>query len=112
MPAGADAKGEVALTVFSAFVAHYRLEVRFCKARIRATRRAAWRTRSGFAAQSHGTAHARGIVWQLGRLLLERCDGSPGTRIAGLPGRARGQVFDEERAALMPCRPRRSASSL
>ena len=43
-----NAKGEVALTgVFSAFVAHYRLEVRFAT-RTRATRRAAWRTRSGF----------------------------------------------------------------
>ena len=43
-----NAKGEVALTgVFSAFVAHYRLEVRFCNP-YSGNEKAAWRTRSGF----------------------------------------------------------------
>ena len=58
-----NAKGEVALTgVFSAFVAHYRLEVRFCNP-YSGNEKGSVRTRSGFAAQSRGAAHARGIVW-------------------------------------------------
>ncbi len=70
-----NAKGEVALTgVFSAFVAHYRLEVG-AATRIRATRRSAWRTRSGFCGAISWCRHARGIVRAVEPSLLERCDG-------------------------------------
>ena len=59
-----NAKGEVALTgVFSAFVAHYRLEVRFCNPYSGNEKGSVENAVGVFAAQSHGAAHARGIVW-------------------------------------------------
>ena len=59
-----NAKGEVALTgVFSAFVAHYRLEVRFCNPYSGNEKGSVENAVGFFAAQSHGAAHARGIVW-------------------------------------------------
>lgn len=99
-----NAKGEVALTgVFSAFVAHYRLEVRFCNP-YSGNEKGSVENAVGFLRRNLMVPPMRAESYgQLSRLLLERCDGlardSYCPRLLDVPV---AEVFDEERAALMP----------
>ena len=99
-----NAKGEVALTgVFSAFVAHYRLEVRFCNP-YSGNEKGSVENAVGFLRRNLMVPPMRAESYgQLSRLLLERCDGlardSYCPRSLDVPV---AEVFDEERAALMP----------
>ena len=71
-----NAKGEVALTgVFSAFVAHYRLEVRFCNP-YSGNEKGSVENAVGFLRRNLMVPPMRAESYgQLSRLLLERCDG-------------------------------------
>ena len=99
-----NAKGEVALTgVFSAFVAHYRLEVRFCNP-YSGNEKGSVENAVGFLRRNLMVPPMRAESYgQLSRLLLERCDGlARDSYCPRLPGVPVAEVFDEERAALMP----------
>ena len=97
-----NAKGEVALTgVFSAFVAHYRLEVRFCNP-YSGNEKGSVENAVGFLRRNLMVPPMRAESYgQLSRLLLERCDGlardSYCPRLLDVPV---AEVFDEERAAV------------
>ena len=99
-----NAKGEVTLTgVFSAFVAHYRLEVRFCNP-YSGNEKGSVENAVGFLRRNLMVPpmHAESYG-QLSRLLLERCDGlARDSYCPRLPDVPVAEVFDEERAALMP----------
>ena len=99
-----NAKGEVALTgVFSAFVAHYRLEVRFCNP-YSGNEKGSVENAVGFLRRNLMVPPMRAESYgQLSRLLLERCDGlARDSYCPRLPDVPVAEVFDEERAALMP----------
>ena len=99
-----NAKGEVALTgVFSAFVAHYRLEVRFCNP-YSGNEKGSVENAVGFLRRNLMVPPMRAESYgQLSRLLLERCDGlARDSCCPRLPDVPVAEVFDEERAALMP----------
>ena len=93
-----NAKGEVALTgVFSAFVAHYRLEVRFCNP-YSGNEKGSVENAVGFLRRNLMVPPMRAESYgQLSRLLLERCDGlardSYCPRLLDVPV---AEVFDEE----------------
>ncbi|MFQ6188564.1 IS21-like element ISBlo1 family transposase, partial [Bifidobacterium longum] len=99
-----NAKGEVTLTgVFSAFVAHYRLEVRFCNP-YSGNEKGSVENAVGFLRRNLMVPpmHAESYG-QLSRFMLERCDGlAASSYCPRLPGVPVAEVFDEERAALMP----------
>ena len=98
-----NAKGEVALTgVFSAFVAHYRLEVRFCNP-YSGNEKGSVENAVGFLRRNLMVPPMRAESYgQLSRLLLERCDGlARDSYCPRLPDVPVAEVFDEERAALM-----------
>ena len=99
-----NAKGEVALTgVFSAFVAHYRLEVRFCNP-YSGNEKGSVENAVGFLRRNLMVPpmHAESYG-QLSRFMLERCDGlAASSYCPRLPDVPVAEVFDEERAALMP----------
>ena len=89
--------------VFSAFVAHYRLEVRFCNP-YSGNEKGSVENAVGFLRRNLMVPPMRAESYgQLSRLLLERCDGlardSYCPRLLDVPV---AEVFDEERAALMP----------
>ena len=99
-----NAKGEVTLTgVFSAFVAHYRLEVRFCNP-YSGNEKGSVENAVGFLRRNLMVPPMRAESYgQLSRLLLERCDGlARDSYCPRLPDVPVAEVFDEERAALMP----------
>ena len=99
-----NAKGEVALTgVFSAFVAHYRLEVRFCNP-YSGNEKGSVENAVGFLRRNLMVPpmHAESYG-QLSRFMLERCDGlAASSYCPRLPDVPVTEVFDEEKAALMP----------
>lgn len=99
-----NAKGEVTLTgVFSAFVAHYRLEVRFCNP-YSGNEKGSVENAVGFLRRNLMVPPMRAESYgQLSRFMLERCDGlAASSYCPRLPGVPVAEVFDEERAALMP----------
>ena len=94
-----NAKGEVALTgVFSAFVAHYRLEVRFCNP-YSGNEKGSVENAVGFLRRNLMVPPMRAESYgQLSRLLLERCDGlARDSYCPRLPDVPVAEVFDEER---------------
>ena len=99
-----NAKGEVTLTgVFSAFVAHYRLEVRFCNP-YSGNEKGSVENAVGFLRRNLMVPpmHAESYG-QLSRFMLERCDGlAASSYCPRLPDVPVTEVFDEEKAALMP----------
>ena len=94
-----NAKGEVALTgVFSAFVAHYRLEVRFCNP-YSGNEKGSVENAVGFLRRNLMVPPMRAESYgQLSRLLLERCDRlARDSYCPRLPDVPVAEVFDEER---------------
>lgn len=99
-----NAKGEVTLTgVFSAFVAHYRLEVRFCNP-YSGNEKGSVENAVGFLRRNLMVPPMRAESYgQLSRFMLERCDGlAASSYCPRLPDVPVTEVFDEEKAALMP----------
>ena len=99
-----NASGEVTLThVFSAFLAHHRVEARFCNP-YSGHEKGSVENTVGFLRRNLMVPPMRAESYeQLGRLMLERCDGLAGAsycpRLMDVPV---AEVFAEERAHLMP----------
>ncbi|MBW3089230.1 IS21 family transposase [Bifidobacterium miconisargentati] len=99
-----NAKGEVTLTeVFSAFVAHHRIEVRFCNP-YSGNEKGSVENAVGFLRRNLMVPPMRAESHeQLSRLMLEQCDGLAASsycpRLLDVPV---AEVFGEERASLMP----------
>ena len=99
-----NASGEVTLThVFSAFLAHHRVEARFCNP-YSGHEKGSVENAVGFLRRNLMVPPMRAESYeQLGRLMLERCDGLAGAsycpRLMDVPV---AEVFAEERAHLMP----------
>lgn len=98
-----NARGEVTLTaVFDAFLAHHRIDARFCNP-YSGWEKGAVENAVGFLRRNlmvpplEAETHA-----QLGRIMLDRCDALAASSRHYRRGTAIGDVFGEDRAALMP----------
>ena len=89
--------------VFELFVEHYRLETRFCNPNS-GNEKGSVENAVGFLRRNLMVPPMRAESYgQLSRLLLERCDGlARDSYCPRLPDVPVAEVFDEERAALMP----------
>jgi len=89
--------------VFELFVEHYRLETRFCNPNS-GNEKGSVENAVGFLRRNLMVPPMRAESYgQLSRLLLERCDGlARDSCCPRLPDVPVAEVFDEERAALMP----------